>query len=89
MNKTTAENIGKKARALKHCEKLLNKIDKEGSAKIVLNCTGVEFIVEKNDAIYLTIQKQKYALLCDIQSYQITVRKRAKDTDSNPLPQTI
>lgn len=83
MDSVTAENIGKKARALKHCDKLLDKIDKHGSAKIVLNCTGVEFIVHKGDAIYLSIQKTKYALLCDIRSYEITVR--AKDTEEHPI----
>lgn len=86
MDSVTAENIGKKARALKHCEKLLAKIDKTGSAKVLLNCTGVEFIVHKGDAIYLSIQKTKYALLCDIQSYEITVR--AKNSDEQPIRRT-
>lgn len=80
MDNVTAEIIGKKARALKHCDKLLEKIDKQGSAKILLNCTGVEFVVNKGDAIYLSIQKTKYELLYDIRSYEITVRaKHAKD----------
>lgn len=83
MDSVTAENIGKKARALKHCDKLLAKIDKNGSAKVLLNCTGVEFIVHKGDAIYLSIQKTKYALLCDIQSYEITVK--AKTADKQPV----
>ena len=71
MDNITAEVIGKKARALKHCEKLLSKIDKNGSAKVVLNCTGVEFIVHKDDAIYFRIQKTRYELLEDIKSYQL------------------
>ena len=86
MDSVTANNIGKMARALKHCDKLLEKIDKTGSAKVVLNCTGVEFIVHKGDAIYLSIQKTKYALLCDIQSYEITVR--AKRTAEQPIRRT-
>lgn len=81
MDNVTAEIIGKKARALKHCDKLLEKIDKNGSAKILLNCTGVEFVVNKGDAIYLSIQKTKYALLYDIRSFEITVRaKQAKES---------
>lgn len=86
MDSVTAENIGKKARALKHCDKLLAKIDKNGSAKVLLNCTGVEFIVHKGDAIYLSIQKTKYALLCDIQSYEITMR--ANTADKQPIRRT-
>lgn len=70
----TAEAIGKKARALKHCNKLLSKINKEGSAKIVLNCTGVEFVVHKGDAIHLKIQTTRAQLTEDINSYDI-VRK--------------
>lgn len=81
MDKMTAEIIGKKAKALKHCDKLLNKIDKYGEAKVLLNCTGVEFLVHKGDAIYLSLQKTKYALLCDIQSYEITVR----ETKQSPI----
>lgn len=33
MDNITAENIGKKARAFKHCEKLLATIDKNGQAE--------------------------------------------------------
>lgn len=86
MDSVTAENIGKKARALKHCDKLLAKIDKNGSAKVLLNCTGVEFIVHKGDAIYLSIQKTKYALVCDIKSYEITVK--AKNAAKTPIHRT-
>ena len=82
MDNVTAEIIGKKARALKHCDKLLEKIDKQGSAKILLNCTGVEFVVNKGDAIYFSIQKTKYELLYDIRSYEITVR--AKEAQTTP-----
>lgn len=38
MDIVTAETIGKKSKALKHCDKLLSKIDKNGSAKVKLNC---------------------------------------------------
>lgn len=77
MDIVTAENIGKKSKALKHCDKLLTKIDKNGSAKVKLNCTGVEFVVHKDDAIYLRIQATKFALLDEIRSYEITTRATA------------
>lgn len=72
MDNITAENIGKKARAFKHCDKLLSTIDKNGQARIKLNCTGVEFVVHKDDAIYLRIQATKFALLDEIRSYEVT-----------------
>lgn len=76
MDNITAENIGKKARAFKHCEKLLATIDKNGQARVKLNCTGVEFVVHKDDAIYCRIQRTKYALLDDIRSYELTTRSQ-------------
>ena len=51
MDIVTAETIGKKSKALKHCDKLLSKIDKNGSASVKLNCTGVEFVVHKDDSL--------------------------------------
>lgn len=74
MDIMTADIIAKKSRALKHCNKLLNEIDKNGSTKICLGNTGVTFHVVKNDAIYLNIQKVKYDLLCDIRSYETNIR---------------
>lgn len=76
MDNITAENIGKKARAFKHCEKLLATIDKNGQARVKLNCTGVEFVVHKDDAIYCRIQSTKYRLLDEIRSYELTTRSQ-------------
>ena len=55
---------------------MLSKIDKNGSAKVVLNCTGVEFVVHKDDAIYCRIQSTKYRLLDEIRSYELTTRSQ-------------
>lgn len=76
MDIVTAETIGKKSKALKHCDKLLAKIDKSGSASVKLNCTGVEFVVHKDDAIYCRIQRTKYALLDEIRSFELTTRSK-------------
>lgn len=84
MDNITAENIGKKARAFKHCEKLLSAIDKNGQASVKLNCTGVEFIVHKDDAIYCRIQHTKYALLDEIRSYELTTRSQRTIEQSTP-----
>lgn len=87
MDIVTAETIGKKSKALKHCDKLLSKIDKNGSAKVKLNCTGVEFVVHKDDAIYCRIQHTRYALLDEIRSYELTTRsQRAIEQPFAELP---
>ena len=59
MDRVSAEDIGKKARALKHCIKVLGTIEKKGSAEIVLNCTGVKLVAHKNDALHLKIATTK------------------------------
>lgn len=76
MDIVTAEAIGKKSRALKHCDKLLSQIDKKGEVWVKLNNTGVQFLVHKDDAIYCRIQRTKYALLDDIRSYELTTRSQ-------------
>lgn len=76
MDILTAEVIAKKSKALKHCDKLLSAIDKNGSVWVKLNCTGVGFKVRKNDAIYLRIQATKYQLLDEIRSYELTTRSQ-------------
>lgn len=76
MDIVTADTIAKKSKALKHCDKLLSQIEKHGEAKVKLNCTGVEFVVRKNDAIYNRIMATKYALLDEIRSYELTTRSQ-------------
>lgn len=71
MDNITAEMIGRKAKALKHCNKVLSEIDKKGFATISLNCTGVVFTVYKNDAIYLQLQTTRAQLVQEIGSYEI------------------
>jgi len=78
MDNITADTIGKKARALKHCEKILNAVDKHGETQIKLNCTGVVFTIRKNDAIYLRVQSTKYALIDEISSYRLTIAAKRK-----------
>lgn len=71
MDRVSAEDIGRKARALKHCIKVLKTIDKKGSAEIVLNCTGVKLVAHKNDALHLKIATTKAQLEEEIASYEI------------------
>lgn len=80
MDKETAERIGKKSRALKHCEKILDQVDKHGSHKVILNNTGVEFIVHKDDAIYLRIQSTRCRLLEEIHLIEVSERVKVQPT---------
>ena len=74
MDRITAETISRKTKALKHCTKLLAKINKEGQATVRLNCTGVEFIVHKGDAMYLKLATIHAQLTEEIRSYEIVKR---------------
>ena len=84
MDRVSAEDIGRKARALKHCIKVLKTIDKKGSAEIVLNCTGVKLVAHKNDALHLKIATTKAQLEEEIASYEIVRASGMGDTSSSP-----
>lgn len=84
MDNFTAENIGKKSRALKHINKVLKRIDRYGSTQIALNCTGISFDVTKNDAFYLQLQVKRAELVAEIGSYEIIQRASSGTTQSVP-----
>lgn len=91
MDKRTAEIIAKKVRALKHTNKVIAEIDRRGEKRICINCTGVEFIVRKNDAMYLKLQTTRAQLMEDINNYTVTVEKNYTATTVSPtfLPAPI
>ena len=89
MDNVTAEIISKKARALKHCIKVLSQIEKKGSAVITLNCTGVIFTVQRNDAIYLQLQATKAQLVQDIGSYEIVQKTTQQKTFTRTAPAPV
>lgn len=66
MNLQNAKSIGQKARAYEHCVKLLRRIEKDGSAIMKINCTGIEFHVEKGDGIYLRLKTVLASLTEDL-----------------------
>ena len=94
----TAEAIGKKARALKHCDKLLKKISIHGWAVVTLNSTGLSFVVHRDDAFYLKLMTMRAQLAEEINSYEILkkseveqMRRRKKRparvrTEASPFP---
>lgn len=85
MNKNEAKVISKKIRAFEHCEKVLARIEKYGSAVVKLNCTGITFTVERGDALHLEFVAKHAALWRDIQSYRI-VQEAAAGTSARTLP---
>lgn len=81
MLQETAERIATKTKALKHCTKLIEKIDREGSAIVKLNCSGVRFVVEKGDPFYLKLVRIKAELAEEIRSFEVV---RAATTERQP-----
>lgn len=78
MKRSDAELIGKKARALKHCVKILELVDKRGSTEILLNNTGITIPCKKGDAMYTLLQSIKYALAHEINDIQVVSMAHAK-----------
>lgn len=70
-NLEMAALIERKSKALKHCNKLLEKIDKESFALVPLNNTGVVLRVEKDDPVYLRFKAIRAQLVVDINSLEI------------------
>lgn len=71
MDRITAEAIARKTKALKHCMKLIEEINKKGSTIIKLGCTGVEFVVKQGDAMYFKLATTRAQLMEDVKSYEI------------------
>lgn len=72
MKQLVAEAIGKKARGLKHCEKLLKIINEKGSVELNLGNTGVFFTVTKGDYMHTMISSLKGKLEHEINAIEIT-----------------
>ena len=71
MKHKMAEIIGNKARALKHCDKVIATVDKQGRTDILLGNTGIVLPCEKNDAIYTLLQSIRFKLVHEINSIEI------------------
>ena len=76
MKHNVAELIGRKAKALKHCDKVIQTIDKNGKTEILLGNTGISIPCEKNDAIYSVLQSIRFKLAHEINSIEIVSRQR-------------
>ena len=76
MKHNVAELIGRKAKALKHCDKVIQTIDKNGRTEILLGNTGISIPCEKNDAIYSMLQSIRFKLAHEINSIEIVSRQR-------------
>lgn len=86
MNKIDAKEISRKIRAFEHCEKVLRRVEKGGSAIVKLNNTGLTFVVNRGDALYLEFVAQHAALWRDIQAYEIV---RNATAETKPSARTL
>lgn len=77
MNRFVAEVIGRKSRALKHCDKLLKSIEKEGQAVIKLNATGVSLPCTKGDSLHTLLMVERAKLAHEINIIEIAEESRS------------
>lgn len=71
MKYSVAEMIAKKAKAVKHCDKLLKKIESKGFIEIPLSGTGVSLPVTKGDTIHTLIKSVRFKYSHDINSIEV------------------
>ncbi len=74
----SAEAFSKKTAALKSLNKLLDKINKQGSAKVHLTSTGIIIPIEKNDPIYLKFCTLQAQMTEELNSYAIVKQEILK-----------
>ena len=86
MTNEMAEIISRKVRALKNCNKVLAQIEKNGSAVVKVNCTGLSFTVNRNDAIHLTYKAMQSNLVREIGDYEIVQRSQQNARRYAPAP---
>ncbi len=85
MRHAAAEEIGKKARAAKYCERILSIADKNGMCTVKHGNTGVTFNIVKNDALYTLFQSIKFQLLHELNAITL-VTDSAKSGRYLPAP---
>ena len=86
MTNEMAEIISRKVSALKNCNKVLAQIEKNGSAVIKVNCTGLSFTVNRGDAVYLTYKAMQSNLIREIGDYEIVQRSQQGARRYAPAP---
>ena len=86
MKHNVAEIIGMKARALKHCTKILGIVDREGKVNIKIGATGLVLPCEKHDAVHTLLQSERAKLIHEINSIEITAGLKRMTPRALPAP---
>lgn len=79
MNQITAEQIARKVRAFKHADKLCKEIEKKGKVTIILNNTGLTFVVQNGDPMHFKIAATRATLAEEIASYEFIKTRETTD----------
>ena len=79
----TPEEFTKKVKALKHCNKLLKEIERNGKAVIKFNCTGLELVAEANDVLHMRLKTVQASLAEQINSYEIIKKATLENSSKN------
>ena len=89
MNTKIAEEIGKKARAYKYAERLIDKVDKQGRVVVKFGNTGIVVPVEKGDVMYTFFQSVKYQMLHEMTALEVSSSQIAPRSERRSLPAPI
>lgn len=89
MKNSVAEIIGKKARGLKHCTKLLKLINERGTIEMDLGNTGVSFTVTKGDYMHTLIKSKESALAHELNAIRIVMGAGDLPGDGRFMPAPI
>ena len=89
MKSAVAEIIGRKARGLKHCDKLIKLINEKGRTEVKLGNTGVTFTVEKGDYMHTLIKSTRSNLEHEINAIEITRGLKEPHVTHRAMPAPI
>lgn len=86
MDITTARIIANKYKAVRHLDKVLAKIEKDGEAVEKLNSSGASLRISKNDTVYLRLVSERARLAAEIA--EIEVISGFRESVPEPAPST-
>lgn len=81
MDNTNAKHIAKLISAHKYWQKVIKKLDRDGSAIIKIGNTGAELVIDKNTIDELRVRREASQVAYELSLY--TIEKKAPAQEEN------